>query len=67
MRNSVIEKVPFAERRALHVDEACDYSGIGRTQLYELMNDGRIAFVTIGARRLVLRESLDKLLTPAAE
>jgi excisionase family DNA binding protein len=64
MRNSVIEKVPFAERRALRVHEACAYSGLGRTKLYDLMRDGSIAFTTIGKRRLVFRESLDRFLSP---
>jgi excisionase family DNA binding protein len=58
------EKVPLSERRTLCVNEACDYASIGKTLLYEMIRSGRIAGMTLGKRRLILRESLDKLLTP---
>jgi excisionase family DNA binding protein len=34
--------------------------GIGRTLMYELIADGRIATVTIGRRRLIHREELER-------
>jgi excisionase family DNA binding protein len=58
------EKIPFAERRTLRLDEATQYSGLGRTSLYDLVRAGQIEALKVGARRLFVRESLDKLLTP---
>jgi excisionase family DNA binding protein len=58
------EKIPFAERRALHMNEATQYAGIGRTRIYAEIRAGRIETMTVGKRRLVFRESLDKFLTP---
>jgi excisionase family DNA binding protein len=58
------EKVPLRERRTLCVNEACDYASIGKTLLYECIRSGKIAALTVGKRRLIFRESLDKFLTP---
>jgi excisionase family DNA binding protein len=60
----VPETIPLLERRALRVNEATSYAGLGKTRLYEMLRSGEIASVSIGKRRLVLRESLDGLLTP---
>lgn len=57
--------VPFAERAALSVREASAYAGIGRTTLYDLIEKQVLRSVKVGSRRLVLRESLDKLLADA--
>jgi hypothetical protein len=61
------EKIPFAERRALRTAEATQYSGLGRTSLYDLARAGRIETLTVNKRRLFIRESLDRLLTPKTE
>ena len=58
------ERIPFSERRTLHMHEAVDYSGLGRTRLYEFIRAGRIEAMTVGKRRLMFRESLDRFLTP---
>lgn len=55
--------VPLGERAALRITEACEYAGIGRTKLYQLLEAQKLRSAKIGARRLVLRESLDKLLS----
>jgi len=47
---------------AMSVESAALYSGLGRTMLYELIADGRLASIKIGKRRLVRREAIDKLL-----
>lgn len=57
--------IPLNERAALSVRQACAYSGIGRTKIYELLAEGKLASRKIGDRRLVLRESIDRLLTQA--
>jgi excisionase family DNA binding protein len=58
------EKIPFAERRALRMGEATQYCGLGRTSIYDAIRAGKIETTTVGKRRLVFRESLDKFLTP---
>lgn len=55
-------RIPFADRLACTIAEACDATGLGRTKLYELMGDGHIETTTIGRRRLVLVQSLLSLL-----
>jgi excisionase family DNA binding protein len=56
--------VPLAERRALRIQDAAGYLSIGRTSLYALINAGKIQTTKVAGRHLVLRESLDRLLTP---
>jgi excisionase family DNA binding protein len=43
------------------VGTALRISGLGRTKLYELINEGRIRTTTIGRRRLVVYASLEAL------
>jgi excisionase family DNA binding protein len=57
--------VPFAERLTCTIAEACEALGLGRTKLYELIDEGRLASITIGRRRLVVVRSLLKLLETA--
>jgi excisionase family DNA binding protein len=40
---------------------------IGRTQTYELVMSGRIPSVTIGRRRLILREALEEFVRKLLE
>jgi excisionase family DNA binding protein len=54
--------IPFVDRIACTIPEACEATGLGRTKLYELMGDGHIETTTIGRRRLVLVQSLLSLL-----
>jgi excisionase family DNA binding protein len=55
-------KIPFSERHALRIDEATQYSGLGKTSIYDAIRAGQIEATKIGKRRLVFRESLDKFL-----
>ena len=50
--------IPFAQRLACTVAEACEATGLGRTKLYELIGEGLLDTTTIGRRRLVLVRSL---------
>jgi excisionase family DNA binding protein len=59
----VSEKVPFSERRALRMDEATQYSGLGKTSIYDAIRAGKIKATKVGKRRLIFRESLDRFLT----
>lgn len=53
---------------ALTIDEACEYSRLSRATLYRLMSAPNTPLRTakIGARRVVIRASLDDLLTIGA-
>ena len=50
------------------VSEAAQLLGIGRTNVYYLMNDGKLASVRIGSRRLIPRAALESFVAelPAA-
>jgi excisionase family DNA binding protein len=56
--------IPFAQRLACTVAEACEATGLGRTKLYELIGEGQLHTRTIGRRRLVMVHSLCTLLEP---
>lgn len=51
-----------ADRAALSVAETCRLLGISRAWLYTLIRWGELASVSIGRRRLILVESIVKLL-----
>jgi excisionase family DNA binding protein len=46
----------------LAVEEATEFSGIGRSELYLRMERGELPFVKIGRRRLIPPRALVKLL-----
>lgn len=46
---------------AVRIPEACRLTGIGRSKLYELIAEGHIEIVKIGAMTLVPMESLRSL------
>lgn len=54
--------IPFAERLTCSIAEACCAAGVGRTKLYELIDEGAIQTTKIGRRRLVRVPSLVRLL-----
>jgi excisionase family DNA binding protein len=47
---------------AVGLDEASRLSGLQRSKLYELMGEGELAFVKVGARRLIPRRAIVALL-----
>src|SRR5690349_7439261 len=49
---------------AVHVDEAIETSGLGRTKIYALIKEGKLKTVAIGRRRLVVFSSLMALVAP---
>jgi predicted DNA-binding transcriptional regulator AlpA len=53
---------------ALTIDEACAYSRLSRATLYRLMGipNSPLRTAKIGARRVVIRESIDTLLATGA-
>ena len=54
--------IPFSQRLSCTIDEACEATSLGRTKVYELIGDGRLATTTIGRRRLVIVRELLSLL-----
>lgn len=49
------------------VPEAAALLGVGRTSIYELMKSGDLRSVKIGARRLVLRASIESFVADLLE
>ena len=49
---------PQSEPISVKVREAVRLSGLSRSRLYELMRNGDIAFVKVGASTLILVDSL---------
>lgn len=50
------------ERRALRVREAVAAYRLGKTKLYALLKQGKLASVKVGGTRLILVESLETLI-----
>jgi excisionase family DNA binding protein len=47
---------------AVDVAEACRFTGLGRTFLYQLMDRGELRYAKVGRRRLIPRAELVRLL-----
>lgn len=58
--------LPLHERAAFNVGHSCEYGDFSKTQLYRYMNSGLLPFKKLGHRRIILREDLDRLITPTA-
>ena len=57
-------KVPLWERTTLTIEEAAEYSGIGRNKLRQLTDERNCDFVLWnGSKRLIKRKKLDEFLT----
>lgn len=48
-----------ARRLTVRIGKACDMTGIGRTKFYELIHDGEIEVIKVGAMTLVPIASLE--------
>ena len=46
------------EKHGLTIQEACTYSGIGKTKLYEAINSGKLKARKAGKRTLILSDDL---------
>ena len=46
------------EKHGLTIHEACTYSGIGKTKLYEAINSGKLKARKAGKRTLILSDDL---------
>lgn len=48
--------------KTLTIKSACAYADLGESTIYNLVRDGIVASATVGRRRLVFRDSLDRYL-----
>lgn len=58
-------QMPFADRQACTIKQAMQASGLGHSKLYELIKEKRLAAIKVDGRRLIIVESLLRLLTPS--
>lgn len=57
-------QVPIWQKSNLTIEEAAEYSGIGRNKLRQLSNDDNCSFVLwVGSKRLIKRRELDEFLS----
>jgi hypothetical protein len=49
------------------IAHAREISGLGNSTIWKLISEGRLDTVSIGRRRLVLYDSLERLLSPQAD
>jgi excisionase family DNA binding protein len=49
---------------AVPVNTASKLLGVGNTKMWELIKDGRVQTISIGRRRLVIYDSLERLVKP---
>jgi len=60
-----IPNVSTDEKITLRVNETTAVSGLSRSTIYVLLKAGKLQTTKVGGRRLILRESLQRLLQPA--
>jgi excisionase family DNA binding protein len=57
------KQVPIWEKSNLTIEEAAEYSGVGRNKLRQLSDDENCSFVLwVGRKRLIKRRELDEFL-----
>lgn len=62
------EFVPVWEKCALTIDEAAEYSNIGKNKLSELLRNPRCSFVLyVGRKKLVKRKEFEEYLSKCIE
>jgi excisionase family DNA binding protein len=55
-------RATLPKRISVTVDETCKITGLGRTKVYELIGQHKLKAVAIGRRRLVIYDSIEKLI-----
>lgn len=63
--DTIIKKqVPIWEKSNLTIEEAAEYSGVGRNKLRQLSDNDNCPFVLwVGSKRLIKRKELDDFLS----
>lgn len=63
-KETTTSEVPIWKKSNLTVNEAAEYSGVGRTKLRELSDKEDCPFVLwVGSKRLIKRRRLDEFLS----
>ena len=58
--------IPYWEKATMTIEEAAEYSGIGRDTLYRLTNQKNCSFVLwIGTKRRIKRKKLEEFIAGA--
>jgi excisionase family DNA binding protein len=52
---------------AVTISTARNISGLGNSTIWKLISQGQLATVSVGRRRLIIYDSLQKLLSPKAD
>ncbi len=55
------------ERKGMRVEDFARSVGIGRTTAYRLINQGHIRAIKIGARTIIPRSEVDRLLSAGSD
>jgi excisionase family DNA binding protein len=58
-RNATVAPI---ERRALRINDAAAAYGVGRSTIYKLIGEGKLATVKVAGRRLVPCDNMEALL-----
>ena len=58
-RNAAVAPI---KRRALRINDAAAALGVGRSTIYKLMSEGKLATVKVAGRRLVPCDNMEALL-----
>jgi excisionase family DNA binding protein len=58
---------PAIERQGLRIEEAAHALGCGRTTVFKLIREGRLRVVKLGARTIVPRAEIARLLAETAD
>lgn len=56
-----------AFKPVFRIDEAVAAYGLGRSTLYQMIQDKRLRLIKVGGRSLLLREDLDGIIADAVE
>jgi excisionase family DNA binding protein len=59
---AAVAREQLVNEGAVDVPEACRFTGLGRTFLYQLMDRGELRYCKLGKRRLIPRAELVRLL-----
>lgn len=61
--NAIADEIDDWTEGGMTITQACEFTTIGRTKLYDEMNAGRLAYRKHGTRRIVSRSSLVRLMS----
>jgi excisionase family DNA binding protein len=55
---------PTTSRRALTLNDFCDFYSIGRSTAYSMIKTGKLPSIRVGGRRLIRVDDAERLLNP---